>query len=190
LPACGRSATIPLEYATLQTYAQILASFASHMACGEPLHGIVGHSMGGLLALLLAQKHPEIARRVSICGAPVAGVRYLRPLTERQGFVTSCLQMVASIPIVGRLLGDADACVAGALLKEVCGCRLIEQCTLLPANLLVTRGEHDPYVSQTVARQCAEASGGTFYEFQGAFHTPILEQREEFHRVVGGFLDG
>jgi pimeloyl-ACP methyl ester carboxylesterase len=189
LPAFGKSPPIPIQHTTLQNYAEILEALIEYITEGKGLHGLLGHSMGGLLALLLIQRRPEIARKVSVCGAPAAGVRYLKPLADHHGFVTGCLRVVQAIPLARWFFGNADVYAAAALLKEVCACSLLNQLKPVSAHIQVTRGEHDPYVSPAVARQTAEKLHAQFYEFQGAFHTPMVDRPEEFYRIVGSFLD-
>jgi 3-oxoadipate enol-lactonase len=59
------------------------------------------------------------------------------------------------------------------------------------ANVLIARGEHDPFLSADEAGALA-ASGphGSSHTFAGAGHLPSLEQPEEFNRVLTDFLNG
>jgi pimeloyl-ACP methyl ester carboxylesterase len=189
LPASGETPALPQHHTTLETYAEILARLINHLTDGKRLHSLVGHSMGGLLSLLSIQNHPSFCTCVIVCGAPVVGVRYLKPLTDLEDFVAKCLLTAQSLPIVRKCIGDANVHAAAVLLKQLCACNVLNQLKPSPANVLVARGEHDPYLSPTAAEQLAEKLGGLFYEFQGAYHSPMTEQPDDFHRVAGGFLD-
>lgn len=212
LPGFGETPAIPPQHTTLETYAGILARLINHLTEWEGLSGLVGHSMGGLISLLAIQSHPHLARQAIICGAPVAGVGYLKPLTDHESLVIKGLTAIQSFPInlrtrviklinlitlrswralksEGRTLQDVHPNTAAVLLKQVCACNLLDQLKPTPVNVLVIRGEHDPLVDCATAEKLAEKLNGSFYEFQGSRHSPMTEQPDHFHRVVSRFLD-
>jgi pimeloyl-ACP methyl ester carboxylesterase len=190
LPAFGETPAIPLHHTTLGNYAKILATLINHLAPGEGLHAIVGHSMGGLLSLLLLKNRPHLSRHLVVCGAPVVGVRYLKPLTDYENLVKQCFLAIQPLPLMGKLLKDViDVNAAASLLKQVCACDLLKEAKPSAVNVLVLRGKHDPFLPRTAATRLAGKLGGVFYEFQGAFHAPMTEQPTHFRRVIRSFLD-
>ena len=69
-PGSGYSVRIPGASAALGAQADVLAALIDTLQLGRPL--VVGHSLGGAVALALAQRHPE----------QVAGLALLAPLTH------------------------------------------------------------------------------------------------------------
>jgi pimeloyl-ACP methyl ester carboxylesterase len=69
-PGSGYSTRTPGTSATLSAQADILAALIDHLQLDRPV--LVGHSMGGAVALALAQRHPE----------QVAGLALIAPLTH------------------------------------------------------------------------------------------------------------
>ena len=69
-PGSGYSVRSPGASATLGAQADVLAALIDTLQLGRPL--VVGHSLGGALALALAQRHPQ----------RVAGLALVAPLTH------------------------------------------------------------------------------------------------------------
>jgi pimeloyl-ACP methyl ester carboxylesterase len=69
-PGSGYSTRTPDASATLGAQADILAALIDHLQLDRPV--VVGHSMGGAVALALAQRHPE----------RVAALALIAPLTH------------------------------------------------------------------------------------------------------------
>jgi len=81
-PGSGYSERAPGSAATLSVQADVLIALLDQLGLQRPL--VVGHSLGGALALALAQRHPE----------RVAGLVLLAPLT----------QLIPGVPPVFRAL--------------------------------------------------------------------------------------
>lgn len=211
LPSFGQTPALSLCYTTLEIYAAILAKFIRHITNKEELHGLLGHSMGAQLSLLLLKRMLP-AKRVIVCGAPVAGVKWVKPLTNQPDFVTECLTIFQTLPIglqiplvkLGKFvalrswnavkneqqtLDGVDVRAAAVLLKQVCACDLLDNLEPCSADVLVIHGQYDPYVSRPVSERLAEKLNGQFYEFQGTHHAPMVEKPQHFYRVIKDFLD-
>ena len=159
LPGFGHSPPIPLRHTTLKTYSELLAGLSAHITDGKALHGIMGHSMGGILSLLLLKLSRPAAKRIIACGPPVKGVYYLKPLANRPRFVAGCLRAFQTFrSAVGKLASEsgsldahgapelpkdnriilpdayADAPAAASLLQQTCSCNLLDELHSLRAN--------------------------------------------------------
>ncbi|MDE0043990.1 MAG: alpha/beta hydrolase [Candidatus Poribacteria bacterium] len=156
LPGFGHTPLIPRCHATLKMYSEVVAGLSKQISEGKGLHGVIGHSMGGILSLLLL-KAPRLAvKRIIACGPPIKGVYYLKPLANRTRFVATCLSVfqafragvrkltaervtlgahgVPEYPKDGRrVLPDAyaDALTAAILLKQTCNYNLFGELDIL-----------------------------------------------------------
>jgi pimeloyl-ACP methyl ester carboxylesterase len=75
-PGSGYSVRMPGASAALGAQADVLAALIDELGLGRPL--VVGHSLGGAVALSLAQRHPK----------HVAGLLLLAPLTHPVGEIS------------------------------------------------------------------------------------------------------
>ncbi|MUV13439.1 alpha/beta fold hydrolase [Noviluteimonas gilva] len=73
LPGWGESQRVPNENYGFLAQSERLAAFIRNVSPGEPVV-LVGHSMGGGIAALVAAGHPELVSRVALIDA--AGVRF------------------------------------------------------------------------------------------------------------------
>lgn len=90
-------------------YAQLADLVAAHVRDGFAAHGavdVVGHSMGGKVAMLLALRHPELVRRLVVID--------ISPVGSSRGTFPHLLDALASLDLRA-LERRADA---GALLRE------------------------------------------------------------------------
>lgn len=156
LPGCGHTPLIPQRHATLKMYSEVVAGLSKQISEGKGLHGVIGHSMGGILSLLLLKAPRFAAKRIIACGPPIKGVHYLKPLANRTRFVATCLSVfqafragvrkltaervtlgahgVPGYPKDGRrVLPDAyaDAVTAAILLKQTCNYNLFGELDVL-----------------------------------------------------------
>ena len=212
LPSFGQTPAISLDCTTLEIYAAILAELILEITNEQELHGLLGHSMGAQLSLLLLKRMLP-AKRVIVCGAPVTDVKWLQPVANRPKLVANCLSAFKTLPIglqiplvkLGKLialrswtaakneqqsLAEVDVRAAATLLKQVCACDLLDALEPCSADVLVIHGQYDPYVSLAASERLAERLNGLFYEFQDSHHAPMVEKPERFFHVVKDFLDG
>ena len=70
LPGYGASPPLP-ERVTIPAYADILADFIEKVSDGPVV--LVGHSMGGMISLALALRHPVLVERMVLIGPTISG---------------------------------------------------------------------------------------------------------------------
>ena len=71
LPGYGESPRLP-ERATIPAYADLMAGLLGELSPGLPAI-VMGHSMGGMIALTLALRHPELVERMVLLCPTVSG---------------------------------------------------------------------------------------------------------------------
>ena len=100
-PGAGNSTRPPRSSASVGTQADVVAKFIERMSLERPL--IVGHSMGGAIALALALEHPELVRGLVLI-APLTQVEHeppeiLKPLVIRSNFVRHAVAWTVATPL-------------------------------------------------------------------------------------------
>jgi len=97
-PGCGYSTRAPKSSAAVSAQARTVAGFIEALELERPL--VVGHSLGGAIALALALNHPE----------QVAGLALLAPLTHAPDEIAPLFRGLAiSSPFVRHLVGWTSA---------------------------------------------------------------------------------
>jgi pimeloyl-ACP methyl ester carboxylesterase len=188
----GRSRLGPLRLPGVPEVAAVLAQWMS-LAAGEPAH-LVGHSMGGQLAVHLAVRSPECVRRLALVDA--AGIP--RPLTP--GYLMRFAYEVAPprrwgdpsfLPVI---LGDALSAGPGTLLRAI---RHILRDDVRPllgdirVPTLLLWGERDSIVPLAHGEEMRRAiPGARLLVLPGAYHNPMVDAPGDFNRALLGFLAG
>jgi pimeloyl-ACP methyl ester carboxylesterase len=158
-----------------------------------PVH-LVGHSMGGHLAVHVAARHPELIRRLVLVDA--AGLP--RPLT--MGALVRFVYELAPpkqwgdpafLPVIW-----GDAFTAGPLavaqgLRNVLRDDVRPLLPKLTAPTLVLWGTGDTIVPLEHARIFRDTiPGARLALIPSAFHNPMVDQPEAFNRLLVAFLAG
>jgi pimeloyl-ACP methyl ester carboxylesterase len=90
LPRLGHDPAYPVQSNWGPTREELLAFIARHAPAGK-VH-LVGHSLGGILSLLVASRRPELVASVVLLDSPVVG-----------GWRAHGLQLVKALGLVGRV---------------------------------------------------------------------------------------
>jgi len=170
--------------------AQVVVEWLDRLGLtGAPL---VGHSMGGQIAIHVAARHATPERLVLVCASGLP-----RPWTLREA-----TQMLAGV-LPPRAWGSklfvptiaADAVRAGprALLgaaRHILSDDVTPLLPLITCPTLVIWGELDPLVPLAHGRRLAESiAGARFVVIRDAAHNPMADRPAEFNRVLLDFLD-
>jgi len=99
LPGHGGSSALPAPVATLDAYADRIAG-----VLGSPAV-VAGHSLGGLVALRLALRHPPLVRGLVLAGS--AGISSGTRRSQRALAVTSLIQPGKRIAPLRRLVSES-----------------------------------------------------------------------------------
>lgn len=175
---------------------------------------LVGHSMGGNVALELAMARPDIVRRLVLADPAVQArelpaftraylnsiggwfaLRTSMALAERLGTVGRRVPHDHSggivLPALRRVMylarHDADALrqLLDSLFANPIGARM----AAVRVPTLVVSGEFDTLVPPAYSRRVAEAIPGARYAVvRGASHNPMDERPREFARILLDFL--
>lgn len=198
------------------------AAFADVVAAALETLGVaradvLGHSMGGGVAVALAARHPERVQRLIACAAavyrldvadplarlallPVVGRHLARVGLTRHAFGRSCRAFSVRD---GRCIDEEWLDYFYARLERAGGHDAAHACLLtltaaadntgdpgrVRAPTLLVWGDEDRLVPMTHARRLARAIAGARLEVVPASgHMPFIERPDEFLRVVRPFL--
>lgn len=211
LPAHGRS---PAS----QTYGmpQIAAALAAFCAAHEMREiALVGHSMGGNIALELTLSHPQLVRTLVLVDPAVrADAIPLQVLSARLGraqrwaILRAGIAMGQRVGYAGRLVPRerrgglilsglrrasywARHDVGGVFrqLDQLIGNPLAARLAEIRVPTLVISGQFDTLVPPEHSRRAAQAIPGARYAMvRGASHNPMDEQPDHFEQILLDFL--
>ena len=176
---------------------------------------LVGHSMGGNIALELTLARPDLVERLVLVDAAVQPAEmpmYTRSyLDQTFGWAVLRTSMAAArqIGMVGRLVPHAhqggvvlpalrrvtymarhDAAALRALLDSLFENPIGPRLADLHLPMLVISGEFDPLVPPPLSRRVAAAIPGAQYAvIRRAAHNPMDERPREFNAVLLEFLN-
>lgn len=171
---------------------------------------VIGNSVGGIVAQLLAADHPDRVRRLVLVGTgATTGCVSTQFAAEVQSWIDD--PQVARADGVARAVAvlthlhldrdEFDRCVAevaaadpkfvAAVLRTCRTLDLRPRLAAITAATLVIRGVHDPIRGVVHSEQLlAGITGSRGLELDGCGHAPMLDDPAAFTDAVRGFLDG
>jgi pimeloyl-ACP methyl ester carboxylesterase len=198
--------------ASMRQIADRIGEFCA--ALGHDRVALVGHSMGGNIALELALSRPDLVERLALVDPAVQPLEmppYTRSyLDQTFGWAALRTSMAAArqLSVVGRLVPHAhqggvvlpalrrvsylarhDANALRALLDSLFGNPIGPRLAEVRQPTLVISGEFDPLVPPPLSRRVAAAIPGAQYAvIRRAAHNPMDERPREFNAALLDFL--
>jgi pimeloyl-ACP methyl ester carboxylesterase len=166
---------------------------------------LVGHSMGGTVAMMIASRRPELVERLMVvdmypqpAGLVGGSAQQLGGLAERLGDLTST---PGGRRLVGDLIGSfgtngprgrSDPDVVARAMRELAAVDLTPELARIRAPLTVLYANTD---ARSAARTdagfrtaYARARGAAFVRVDGSGHMIMFDQPARFHEAVRTFL--
>ena len=215
LPCQGRSSLLPGKDRTLTAYRRAVGSFLE--ALGLPRFAIVGNSMGGTLAIMMALDYPSRVSKLAVLDA--AGLTPKLPGRTARMYIPFVLPALLRAPgpkSVRKLLMKAvfhdprfaddawvsaivdawrppdrrKAFVATGFALGRRDASVAADLPLIRAPTLVLSGRHDVQFPWPTAAQAANAiSGARFSTIDDAAHFPMVENPGRTAQLLTEFLD-
>jgi 4,5:9,10-diseco-3-hydroxy-5,9,17-trioxoandrosta-1(10),2-diene-4-oate hydrolase len=159
LPGFGRSAKPRASY-RLPFFARVIGAFVDELGLGPV--SLVGHSLGGAVAVAYALAHPARVERIALIGALVPGAPHRIAWTQRVG----------TLP----LAGEALAWIVGPALVKAA----IARCFHAPMP-----GEVDFLVDTDYATRAAPEARAAWLATVRSLRAELVGRRVEYARALG-----
>jgi len=173
----------------LPTFAETTALLARWIETfGEPVH-VIGHSMGGQIAIALAAERPDLVRSLILVNA--AGMPFR--LDPRPHVRAVPKPPYGGIGIARVLVPDFFR--AGPASVAVAGARVVrgdmrDRMHRIRVPTLLVWGENDPLVPLVYGEAMQrEIEGSRLVVIPGAAHVAMWDRPSEFNRIALSFLD-
>ena len=194
---------------------RLLYAFCAHF--GLTRAAIVGHDVGGAMAVKLAADHPDVVGRIVLVATPadedqidlptllwiatlpVVGPifyalgRYLRPLRRLwvRPFVLDPEDLTEEVvDDAGKSTPAAVSKTLSVTRREIARGRLARQAGIIKAPVLAVAGEEDQIVDPQATNDWARTVSAEIVLLGQCGHLPMLERTGEFNARVLAFLTG
>ena len=150
---------------------------------------IIGHSMGGLIALDLASEFPDRVEKLVLVDAAV--------LPRKAGYAPHALGLLRALrhmPLGFLPILVTDAWRAGPVTileaaRDLLTADVRPELAQVRAPTLLVWGEHDALVPLVIGKEVRAAlPSAKLVVLRGAGHNPMWDRADAFNRVVLGFL--
>ena len=173
---------------------------------------IAGHSMGGFVAVALAERQPRLVDRLVLIGAPpenrfgklsftarlglvpLIGQALSRTLPDAQvrdglesAFAEGVVVPERFVQDFRRLTYSSYRSSAGSSQRFLAAKPLDERASAAGVRAMVIFGEHDRVVDPAAADAYRHVPGARIETIRGAGHSPIFERPQETARLILGF---
>lgn len=185
----GDSAKRPERY-SLDWQLALLDGFLDKMGIARA--ALVGHGLGGILALMYARMHPEFIDRVMAVNLPFEETMLSNRLrTSTPGDLADWLLAKTPQAEPVRLeVPKTDMRAVQASLSALTGIGVADLLRSPAVNTLLVHGEKDPAVEPPRAEHLAglpEQMHAVLFE--GSGHFPMLDESSKFNRLMGDFTN-
>jgi pimeloyl-ACP methyl ester carboxylesterase len=187
----GDSDKVRTHY-SVDGYVQQVALFMDQM--GMPDVPLIGHGLGGVVALHFAKEHPERVSQIMGVNTPLAGTHLSRSLSAFGGGDNPALQ------ILGRRLNayeevalEAPKTDANAVVNSIRSCLQLDLSLLieeLEIPIMLVYGTQDTLVQLPPDEILEDLDyfNASAFLLEDAQHYPMLEETTKFNRLLLDFL--
>lgn len=201
LPNFGRSASLE-GVPDIAAYAEAVRAFMGALGAGKAI--IVGHSLGGAVAMALATAHPELAKALILVDScaptglktpethyPILEMMRTNKALLAQAFRGGVMPTMKDEALFQALVDDAMLMAAPAWSGNARALERFDRaaaCGKFAAPVLVVRGEKDAIITEAMARETAAAFPAARLELlDGVGHAVLVEDPDRFKKLFVEF---
>lgn len=179
------------RYYSLDAYVKLVKGFLDKLGVVHPT--LVGHALGGVVALKFAAENPDWVDQVMAVSVPLIGEAINRPLANFSGNGDALVKLAARrarFSEVEMEVRKTDATAVSSTVNLAMGSDLRPVLPPLEIPVLLVYGGNDPFVKPPEAswlRYCDDNVRAI--SLDGAQHFPMLEEQNKFNRLLKQFLD-
>jgi pimeloyl-ACP methyl ester carboxylesterase len=181
------------ESYSLSGYVALLEDFMDELGIREA--PLVGHALGGVVALRFAAAMPERVGSVMLVNTPLDGTDVDRPLADfsgnNQDVAVRILgrRQVSAYPEVGMESSKIDATAVVNSVQAVLRQSLKDELASLEVPALMVYGENDPLIRSGAKEWVGDCGDRVrMISLEGTCHFPMLEEANKFNRLLRQFL--
>jgi pimeloyl-ACP methyl ester carboxylesterase len=206
----------PLSGYGVRNGSRLLYAFCAHF--GLTRTGVIGHDLGGAMAVKLAADHPDVVGRLVLVATPadddqidlptplwLATLPVLGPIFYTLGRLAQPVRRLWMRPFVadprdlteevvedaGRSTPAAASQTLSISRREISRGRLVRQARIIKIPLLLVAGEEDRIVDpQAVGAWAHSVDQAEVCLLDDCGHLPMIERTAEFNAQVLAFLTG
>jgi pimeloyl-ACP methyl ester carboxylesterase len=206
----------PLSGYGVRNGSRLLYAFCAYF--GLTRTGVIGHNLGGAMAVKLAADHPDVVGRLVLVATPadddqidlptplwLATLPVLGPIFYTLGRLAQPVRRLWMRPFVadprdlteevvedaGRSTPAAASQTLSISRREISRGRLVRQARIIKIPLLLVAGEEDQIVDpQAVGAWAHSVDQAEVCLFDECGHLPMIERTAEFNAQVLAFLTG
>ena len=175
----------------LEAYVRLLSDFLERL--GVPPVTLVGHALGGVVALLFAAQAPDRVERVLGVSVPLAGTDINRPLANFSGDGDALARLVARrarFPEVEMEVRKTDVSAVARSTHSAMGHDLRAKLPPIALPVLLVYGGNDPLIRPPQPEWLRDCEDNVrMILLDGAQHFPMLTERNKFTRLLKEFLE-
>ena len=186
----GDSDKIKAHY-NIDAYVKLIKGFLDKLGIVHPV--LVGHALGGLVALKFAAEYPDWVDQVVGISVPLIGDSISRPLANFSGNHKALVRLAsrrAKFPEVEMGVRKTDVDAVTSTIKLALECDLRPVLPPLEIPVLLVYGENDPFIKPpepSWLRYCD--NNVRAISLKGARHFPMLEDSSlSFNKLLADFL--
>ncbi len=180
----GDSSKYSEKYA-FDAYVEMLGDFIDKLGIFKPVT-LVGHALGGAVALRYTVQNPDRVQRVASVAVPLVGDAVNERLTTWDSSSVLSRVVGASYPEVDMELRKTDNVAMNSTARDVIQENFIQDALTCPRPFLMIFGDQDPLVKQMTDR-LVDTPDSVAYVSLECNHFPMLEQAMKFNRLVLDF---
>jgi len=179
------------NYYSVDAYLELLREFLDQLGVWRV--PIVGHALGGVLALMFASQYPDRVEQIMGVSVPLTGTNINRPLSGFSGNGDALVKLVsrrANFPEVDMEARKTDASAIVSSMRSTMTQDLRRLLPPLQFPVLLVYGGDDALIKPPEARELQDCRDNVrAINLSGTQHFPMLEERNKFNRLLLDFLD-